>query len=194
MRELSLLKELEKTPIVTQRELAIRSGTALGATNICLRRMSERGWIHVRNLHGHRIGYYLTSIGILEKDRLVTEMLSLSVEHYVWVKNLMRGKLLEMQNSGIRRIAFYGVGNEMEIAYMTLQGLDLKLVGIIEDGEAISLKEVFGFKLTAVEDIKILDLEGILVTSFFGIEKKIRKLEQYTENSKIKILSALEVR
>jgi hypothetical protein len=82
----------------------------------------------------------------------------------------------------------------MEIAYMTLQGLDLKLVGIIEDGEAISLKEVFGFKLTAVEDIKILDLEGILVTSFFGIEEKIRKLEQHIENSNIKILSALGVR
>jgi len=188
LRELSLLQELEKTPIVSQRKLAVRSGMALGATNTCLRRMVERGWIQVRNMNGHRTGYYLTTRGILEKDRLTSEMISRAVEHYVWVKDLMMGKLLEMKNAGISRIVFFGASEEIEIAYMTLQGLNLKLVGIIVDDEMLNQEEVVGFKVTAVEDIASLDPEGILVASFSGIERKMKKLEKYVEPSKVKIL------
>lgn len=188
LREFSLFKELEKTPIISQRELAIRSGMALGVTNTFLRRMADRGWIQVRHINGHRMGYYLTTKGILEKDRLISEMACRAVEHYGWIKDLMKGKLLEMQRAGIRRIVLYGVSDEIEIAYMTLQGLNLKLVGIIEDDAMLRQEEMFGFKLTAVEDITALDPEGILVTSFSGIEGKMRKLEKYIETSKVKIL------
>jgi predicted transcriptional regulator len=189
LRELTLLQELEKTPVVSQRKLAILSGMALGVTNTCLRRMAERGWIQVRHMNGHRMGYYLTKKGILEKDRLISEMACRSIEHYAWMKDLMKGKLIEMQSAGIRRIVFYGTSDEIEIAYMTLQELDLILVGIIEDEEMLSQEEMFGFKLTEVEDITALNPEGILVTSFSGIEGKMRKLEKYIDPSKVKILS-----
>ena len=189
LRELSLLQELEKTPIISQRKLAIHSGMALGVTNTCLRRMAERGWIQVRHINGNRMGYYLTTSGILEKDRLISEMIGRAIEHYAWMKDLMKEKLLEMQNAGIRRIVFYGASDEIEIAFMTLKGLNLNLVGVVEDEEILSQEEMFGFKLTPIEDITTLDPEGILVTSFSGIEGKMRKLEKYIEPSKVKILS-----
>jgi DNA-binding MarR family transcriptional regulator len=189
LRELRLLQELEKTALVSQRDLAIRSGMALGATNTCLRRMAERGWIQVRNTNGRRREYYLTQGGISEKERLVSEMISRAVEHYAWIKGLMRGKLLEMQNAGIRRVAFFGVSHETEIAYTTLQGLNLKLVGIIEDGGAMSLKELFGFEVTAIQDVRTLAADGILVTSLSGWEECIRRLGEYIETSSVMILS-----
>lgn len=189
LRELTLLQELEKTPVVSQRKLAILSGMALGVTNICLKRMAERGWIQVRHMNGHRMGYYLTTKGIFEKDRLISEMACRAMEHYLWIKDLVKEKLLAMQNAGIRRIVLYGARDEIEIAYMTLQGLNLILVGIVEDEEMLSQEEIFGFKLTAVEDITALNPEGILVTSFSGVEGKMRKLEKYIELSKVKILS-----
>ena len=42
-----------------------------------------------------------------------------------------------MQRDGRQRIVFYGVSDEMEVAYITLQGVNLKLVGIVEDDEKI---------------------------------------------------------
>jgi DNA-binding MarR family transcriptional regulator len=188
LRELSLLVELENTPIVSQRKLAIRSGMALGATNTCLRRMIERGWIQVRNENRHRTEYYLTKRGLSEKDRLTAEIMRRAVNHYVWMKDQIMVKLLEMQSAGVRRVAFYGTSDEVEIAYMTIQGMDLKLVGIIEDGETSYPKELFGVKLKPVDEIISLHPEGILVMSFSGIENRIRKLEKYIESSKIKFL------
>ena len=59
MRELNLLQELEKNPIVSQRELSNKFGIALGVTNACLKRMARRGWIRIMGLNHHKIGYYL---------------------------------------------------------------------------------------------------------------------------------------
>ena len=47
MRELNLLQELEKNPIISQRELSNKFGIALGLTNACLKRMVRRGWIRI---------------------------------------------------------------------------------------------------------------------------------------------------
>ena len=49
------------------------------------------------------------------------------------MKKLISKKLLEMQQSGVKRVAFYGLSDEMEVAYITLQGLDMKLVGIVDE-------------------------------------------------------------
>jgi len=61
---------------------------------------------------------------------------SYNIQHYGEMKKLISEKLLEMQQSGVRRVVFFGVSDEMEIAYITLQGSDMKLVRIAdEDGK-----------------------------------------------------------
>jgi hypothetical protein len=42
MRDLRLLEELERNPIISQRELSHKFGIALGVTNACPKRMLER--------------------------------------------------------------------------------------------------------------------------------------------------------
>ena len=63
MRDLRLLEELERNPIVSQRELSHKFGIALGVTNACLKRMVRKGWIRIRDINPRRIGYYLTPQG-----------------------------------------------------------------------------------------------------------------------------------
>ena len=82
MRDLQFLEELEKNPIVSQRELSHRFGIALGVTNSCLKRMARKGWIRIRDLNPRRIGYYLTPKGFLEKTRLTIHLVSFRVQHY----------------------------------------------------------------------------------------------------------------
>jgi ribosomal protein S25 len=177
IRDLRLLEELEKNPIVSQRELSHRFGIALGVTNACLRRMARKGWIQIRDLNPRRIGYYLTPKGMLEKGRLTLNLISFRVEHYSELKKIIADRLLEMQRDGRKRIVFYGVSDEMEVAYITLQGVNLSLVGIVEDDEKLKPQFIFGYELEPVSRVHELKPDCILITSLTGNVEKREKLE-----------------
>jgi DNA-binding MarR family transcriptional regulator len=187
IRELSLLQELERNPIISQRELSNRFGIALGVTNACLKRMVRRGWIRITNLDHHKIGYFLTPKGFSEKAKLTFHLISWTVKHYSTLKDIIGERLLEMQNKGIERVVFYGVSDEMEIAYVTLQGLNLKLVGIVEDEDKMNRKEVFGVELMGVSRIEELRPDAILITSLTGQDEKMEKLGRFLDLQRVHI-------
>ncbi len=177
IRELNLLQELEKNPVISQRELSHKFGIALGVTNACLKRMARRGWIRIMNQDHHKIGYFLTPRGFAEKAKLTLYLISWTVQHYSTLKDIIGARLLEMQNTGAERIVFYGVSDEMEIALISLQGTNLRLVGIVEDEEKLTRRAIFGHELVPVGRVKELKPDSILITSLTEIEKKREKLE-----------------
>jgi DNA-binding MarR family transcriptional regulator len=187
MRELSLLQELEKNPIISQRALSNKFGIALGVTNACLKRMGRRGWIRITSLNHHKIGYFLTPKGFAGKAKLTLHLISWTVQHYSTLKDIIGERLLEMENKGVKRIVFYGVSDEMEIAYVTLQGLNLKLVGIVEDEEKMNRKEVFGFELKGLNQIEILKPDAVLITSLTGQDEKKEKLGKFLDLQRVQI-------
>jgi len=189
IRELNLLQELEKNPIISQRELSHKFGIALGLTNACLKRMARRGWIRIMSLDHHKIGYYLTPKGFAEKANLTLNLISWTVQHYSALKEIIGRKLLEMENSGVKRIVFYGLSDEMEIAFVTLQGVNLELVGIVEDEDKINRKEVFGFELRDVRQVEILKPEAVLITSLANQAERTEKLANLIDVEKIRIWS-----
>jgi hypothetical protein len=148
----------------------------LGVTNACLRRMARKGWIRIRDLNPRRIGYYLTPKGMVEKTRLTIHLISFRVQHYSELKRVIANRLLEMQRDGRQRIVFYGVSDEMEVAYITLQGVNLKLVGIVEDDEKVTPQIVFGYEIEPVSRIQELKPDAILITSLTGNEQKRERL------------------
>jgi len=179
VRDLRLLEELEKNPVISQRELSHKFGIALGVTNACLRRMTRKGLIRIRDLNPRRIGYYLTPKGMLEKGRLTLNLISFRVQHYSELKKIIANRLLEMQRDGRQRIVFYGVSDEMEVAYITLQGVDLKLVGIVEEDEKFKPQFIFGYELEPVSRINELKPDCVLVTSLEesgGKKERLRNL------------------
>jgi hypothetical protein len=189
MRELELLQELEKNPIISQRELSHKFGIALGVTNACLKRMARRGWIRMTGFNHHKIGYYLTPTGFAEKAKLTLHLISWTVQHYSTLKDIIGERFLEMQNKGVERIVFYGVGDEMEIAYVTLQGVNLKLVGIVEDEEKMNRKEIFGFELKDVRQVGTLQVDAVLITSLLDQTERIEKLKKIIDAEQVRIWS-----
>jgi len=187
MRELELLQELEKNPIISQRELSHKFGIALGVINACLKRMGRRGWIRITGFNHHKIGYYLTPKGFAEKAKLTLHLVSWTVQHYSALKEIIGKKFLEMQDRGIERIAFYGVSDEMEVAYITLQGVHLKLVGIVEDGSRMNQKEVFGLEVKEVSQIEVLKPDAVFITSLVGQEERTETLKKFIDAEKIQI-------
>jgi len=189
MRDLSLLQELEKNPIISQRELSEKFGFALGVTNACLKRMVRKGWIQMINMNHHKTGYFLTPTGLGEKSRLTHHLVSWTIQHYLTLKEIIGRRLLEMQQAGIERIVFYGVGEEMEIAYLTIQGVRLRLVGIVEDAERMKQKEVLGFELLDICHVEALHPDGILITSIASQEERMERVKEYTDPQRILVFS-----
>jgi DNA-binding Lrp family transcriptional regulator len=177
IRDLRLLEELERNPITSQRELSHKFNIALGVTNACLRRMARKGLIQIRGLNHRKIGYHLTPKGFAEKGRLTLHLISYTVQHYSELKKIIAKRLLEMQRDGLHRIVFYGVSDEMEVAYITLQGVNVKLVGIVEDEEKVVPRIIFGYELEPVSRIKELKPDCILITSLTEIDQKKNRLK-----------------
>lgn len=165
MRDLQLLEEIEMNPKVSQRELSHKFGVALGVTNACIKRMARRGLIRLKGFPPRRIAYYVTPKGFAEKAKLTLHFLSYNIQHYAEMKKLISKRLLEIENSGANRVLFCGVGDEMEVAYITLQGVNLNLVGIVDGDEKNWGKIVFGHKVTGIKELRSLKPDAVLITS-----------------------------
>jgi len=192
IRELNLLQELEKNPVISQRELSNKFGIALGVTNACLKRMVRRGWIRISGLNRRKIGYFLTPKGFAEKTKLTLNLISWTIQHYSTLKDHIARRFLEMEREGVKRIVFYGVSDEMEVAYVTLQGVDITLIGIIEDEERGRPKKIFGFELKDVHQIGELNPDAVLITSIIGKEERIIKLRNILNSLTIRIYDISE--
>jgi DNA-binding MarR family transcriptional regulator len=178
MRDLQFLEELEKTPNLSQRELSNKFGIALGVTNACLKRMVRRGWIRLTKVPPRRIGYYLTPKGFAEKARLTMTFFSYNIHHYSNLKAVITEKLLEMASQGVKRVIFWGVSDEMEITYVTLQGTEMELVAIVDDDDGVNGKNILGEKIKSPDAIDSLKPDAILITSILDKERILRNLRE----------------
>ena len=81
-----VLRALERSSHVTQRELANETNISLGGINYCLKALSEKGWIKIRNFQksANRMSYIykLTPLGITEKLTLTQKFLAKKLAEY----------------------------------------------------------------------------------------------------------------
>lgn len=187
IRELNLLQELEKNPVISQRELSHRFGMALGVTNACLRNMALKGWIRIRDTSHHRMGYFITPKGIAEKNRLLVKMVVYNVRHYSQLKSLMADLLLDLQREKIQRLVFYGVSEEMEVAFITLNETGVELVGIVEDEDMRPTRKVLGYEVGGLNDLFRFNPDGILITSFADVERRVSRLQGVLHGQQVKV-------
>ena len=86
----SVLRVLQDEPDLSQREIAVRLGVSLGAVNYCLRALTEKGQVKVRNFRSSdnklRYAYILTPGGIAEKTRLTGAFLERKIAEYEALK------------------------------------------------------------------------------------------------------------
>jgi len=189
MRDLQFLEELEKTPNLSQRELSNKFGIALGVTNACLKRMVRRGWIRLRKVAPRRIAYYLTPKGFAEKAKLTMTFLSYNIHHYSWLKAIIGEKFLEMASQGVKWVIFYGVSEEMEVAYVTLQGTNMELVAIVDDNDGMKGKNILGREVKDPREINKLKADAVLVTSILEKERILKRLKRRKNKMKLFTIS-----
>src|SRR3569832_2441932 len=81
-----LLKLLETSPQLSQRQLAKTMGVSLGKANYCLRAFIERGWVKAKNFSQSQKNpdytYFLTPKKINKKARATARFLKLKIRQY----------------------------------------------------------------------------------------------------------------
>jgi len=85
-----VLRVLQDTPDLSQRQIASALGVSVGAVNYCLRALAQKGQIKVRNFQSSRnklrYAYILTPQGLAEKTRLTGAFLKRKMAEYETLK------------------------------------------------------------------------------------------------------------
>lgn len=87
---LKVLRLLEATPQMNQRDLAEALGVSLGKTNFCLKALLDKGLLKMQNFQNNKqklaYAYLLTPKGIAEKAALTNRFLKRKIEEYTLLK------------------------------------------------------------------------------------------------------------
>lgn len=177
-RDLLLLNAISENNQVTQRDLARRMDVALGLTNLYLKRLASRGYIKIINIRPNRLRYLLTPKGIAEKSRLTYNFISYSLRMYREARESLRMALGHLAEDGHKSIAFFGVGEAAEVAYLCLKENGLELSAVF-DHEAGG--QFLGLPVRGLQELDAADFDRIVITawgSLQGTEARVSELLQ----------------
>ena len=170
-RTLRILREIHTGQALTQRSLAQSLGIALGLTNSLVRRLVRKGYVRVTGVPPTRIRYFLTPRGMAELTRRAADSMDNTLHLYTATRDRIREQLTALQALAVgengTRVIFYGAGEVAEIAYITLAGSRLKLVGVIDDVKVG--ERFFDFEIQAPDalvDGTAPEHDVIVVTTF----------------------------
>lgn len=102
---LRVLREIKKSPEMSQRELSSRLGISLGKANFLIRALMERGWVKMENFKASNQKtaylYYLTPEGMEEKARTTYHFLKRKTKEYERLEEEIRQLRQEARESGL---------------------------------------------------------------------------------------------
>jgi len=163
-KSLQILDELSSNDSLTQRDLSSRLGIALGLVNSYIKNLVAKGFITVKAIPPKRYAYYLTPKGFSEKARLTYDLLSDYTRIYREARSSLKVLFREMRDQGIRKVAFAGVDEIAEIAYITLHEANIKLVGVVDNTKAG--EKFFGKSVQPIQALDSMKYDRIIVTSY----------------------------
>ncbi|MDY6823910.1 MAG: winged helix-turn-helix transcriptional regulator [Thermodesulfobacteriota bacterium] len=162
LRTLKILEEIGNNEQMSQRHLAGHLGISLGLVNSFIKRLANKGYCKVVATPKNRFKYILTPKGFAEKTRLSYKYILHSYQFYREARHNLHERLQSLESQDIKGVAFYGVTDYAEIAYISLQETALKLLAIAD--EAPQAKKFFGYSVIPVEHLGRLPADRILIT------------------------------
>lgn len=141
---LTVLQEIHDQSNVTQRKLARSQNVALGSINLVIKRLMNKGYVKITEVHPKRFLYYLTPKGFNEKSRLTLSYINRSVLIYKDIKLHVERTVEEMLRDGFTSVALCGADDGLDIVYLVLMEKGLKITGIYDFNEEGSGKTKLG--------------------------------------------------
>ena len=99
-----IMRILQETPDLTQRELAEKLGIGVGGLNYCLNALIDKGHVKMQNFSNSKnkfkYVYLLTPMGITEKLALTNQFLSRKMAEYEAIKLEIKALKSEVDTPG----------------------------------------------------------------------------------------------
>jgi DNA-binding MarR family transcriptional regulator len=173
-KSLLLLDEISKGESVSQRDLSKKLNIALGLVNSYIKNLISKGYINIKTIPSRRYAYYLTPKGFSEKSRLTYNLLQDYTRIFREARRDFKRLFRELHNKDVKRVVFAGADEVAEIAYLSLQEMDIELEGVVDDSEAGRI-----FFKTAVRPFKEIEKvrgKDIIITTFLKKDLVYQKL------------------
>jgi DNA-binding MarR family transcriptional regulator len=133
LRTLRILEKVETAEPPSQRDLARELNISVGLVNSFIKRMAQKGYVKATTVPRKRIRYILTPKGIAAKTKLAYDYIQYSYHFYKQSRERLRRLFRELEDQGVRTIAFFGAGDLAEIAFLSLQESGIRLTAVVDD-------------------------------------------------------------
>ena len=173
-RSFLLLSEIAGEEPLSQRELSRRLGIAVGLVNSYLKNLVGKGFVRIKAFPKNRYSYLLTPQGLAEKSRLAYQHLSYFTNLYTVARQDYLSLFRRLESAGVREVAFCGVDEVAEIAYLSLRETGIRLAMVLDDDRQGS--DFFGLKVLPVADVVNLDSSPVVITSLKRREELLQTL------------------
>jgi predicted transcriptional regulator len=169
---LRILDEISQESSITQRTLSSNLNIALGLVNTYIKRLAKKGYIKITKGPMNRVKYALTRKGFAHRVSLTYNYMQSSIRYIKHARQRIDDVYARMITAGVRNILIWGDGEVAELSYISMRGLPLNLVGIV-DGKSGD-DDFFGHAIYSFDDVASLNYDAILVASFS--EKEIQRI------------------
>ena len=174
LRSLQLLEEIDNNHSPSQRDLAQKLNISLGLVNSFIKRLATKGYVKITTIPRNRVKYILTPKGFAEKSRLTYEFIQYSFHFYKRALRDIEDLLNDFQKRGVKKVVFYGANDLAEIAFISLRGTDVQLIGVADDQK--QGKDFLGFTVKSITELKKAGFDRIIVTTIDSKEAQLDKL------------------
>ncbi|MBI4848695.1 MAG: winged helix-turn-helix transcriptional regulator [Nitrospirae bacterium] len=161
---LRILNEINTESLVTQRTLSSSLNIALGLVNAYIKRLARKGHIKISKGPMNRVKYALTPKGFAHRVDLTYHYMQSSINYFKDARHRIDSIYEQMIEAGIKNVLIWGDGEIAELSYLSLRGLPLNLVGVV-DGKKEE-KGFFGYHIYSYTDVPGLNYDAILLASF----------------------------
>lgn len=175
-RELELLREVDETAEVTQRQLSKRIGISLGLTNTLFRNLVKKGYIRGTQASWKRWVYALTPEGFTRKIGLTVDYIRRELGHYQRVRQTLRVEMESLAFHEETRVAIYGTGDFAELVYIGLKDFGITEIDIFSS-DSPNGRTFLGMPVRGVDTLEINEYDRIIVASLGDSETVATDLE-----------------
>jgi len=177
-KSLMLLDEIAKGEPLSQRDISKKLNIALGLVNSYIKNLVSKGYVTISTIPAKRYAYYLTPKGFSEKTRLTYQLLQDYTNIYKEARRDFRKLFRELAATGAKRVVFAGVDEVAEIAYLSLQEVDIELVGVFDDAKMGTT--FFKSVVLPFHEIHQREYDGVVLSTFL---KRKEIYQRLLENS-----------
>jgi len=168
--ELRIIEEICKERNLTQRDLSKRTKLSLGAVNLILKRLVQRGIVKTKNLNPKKVEYILTPKGFSEKTKKTYNYVLKTVSLVKFVREEIAKIVLEEYNRGQKKFVILGKDDLADIIELALKGFSYQRVENSKEIKDPSSLVLIGRNPSKVNGFRSINIAEKLAGIYWGVE------------------------